>query len=963
MAAPSPPPIAPGAEIGPYRLETELGQGGMGRVFRARDSRLGRVVALKFIRPEHAADEVFRQRFIREARTLSTLNHPHVCALYDILDHHGSPCLVMEYVEGQSLADVLAARPPSPDDVRRLATEIAAALAAAHERGIVHRDLKPGNIMVTPHGAKVLDFGLAREAAPPPEGETQSLSMLTVPGRIVGTPPYMSPEQVAGRPLDARSDVFAAGAIVYEMLTGERPFQGATGVETMAAILQATPKPLSGFNRAIPRDLIGVVNRCLQKAPDDRYASGRELEQALRSGVPAPGSASKAWWVAAACIALLVAGAAVLGWSRYRTATRTAWVNDVAVPEISRLIEADRGLAARALFDEAERAAPAASGLIRVAEGVAARPVTIESTPPAADLYISDYAADAGDDLSTWRRLGTTPVTAGDIPTWGYYRVRAVKAGFATTDVILGAAALQVTQRLSIELPAAAGAPPGMVWVPATSEPAGGPALPAYWLGRYEVTNAEFKRFVDAGGYQKAEYWTEPVRKDGRTLSRTDAMALFRDRTGRPGPATWELSGFPPGAEQLPVSGVSWYEAMAYAAFAGEALPSLYEWRRAAGTTENANVVLLSNFGAKGPEAVGTRHGMSPFGSFDMAGNVKEWTSTARDDAFYVLGGGWDEPAYGFNNLDFQPPLLRDANVGFRIIKRLSPPPAALFSAPPAPPLPVPVTPTDAEYRVYAGLHRQEPVALDARLERTVDTSPYWRRETASVLATYPDERVLVHVFLPRHVPPPYPAVVVLGGSTVSDVIRRVEDFDYPFEFIVRSGRAAVIPALSGTLERGPTPPGLTPGQLRDRFLRWSADIGQTLAYLDGRPDIDHQRLGLYAISNGAVHAVRFMAVHPRFRAGVLSSGGWSSWLPPEVNALNFAAHVRTPVLMVNGRYDTIFPVESNQLPLFRALGAAAADKRHVLYDGGHRNLVTRPDLIGEVLDWFDRYLGPAPSS
>ena len=232
---------APGDQIGPYQLEAELGHGGMGQVFRARDTRLGRIVAIKVIRPDLESREEFRRRFRREARTIATLNHPNVCALYDIVEHEGGDYLVMEYVEGETLDAVLARRALSTQEVFTLATEVAAALAAAHEHGIVHRDLKPGNIIVTPLGAKVLDFGLAKAAdEPDPHAETVLASAtLTEPGRIVGTPSYMSPEQIAGRPVDARSDIFAAGVILYEVAKGRHPFRGATSVETMAAILQA----------------------------------------------------------------------------------------------------------------------------------------------------------------------------------------------------------------------------------------------------------------------------------------------------------------------------------------------------------------------------------------------------------------------------------------------------------------------------------------------------------------------------------------------------------------------------------------------------------------------------------------------------------------------------------------------------------------------------------------------------
>jgi len=929
----------------------------MGQVFRAYDSRLGRIVAIKLIRPELASNDQFQRRFHREAKKISTISHPNVCALYDLAEHHGHAYLVMEYLEGEPLDKMLARGPLATDDVLRLGTDVAAALGAAHDHGIVHRDLKPGNIVVTPFGAKVLDFGLAKEftRAEPDAATKLDTAPVSEQGQVLGTLPYMSPEQAAAKPLDARSDVFAAGTILYEMLSGQRPFTGETGLETMAAILRADPQPLHSKRPGIPHKLERVVERCLQKTPSARFASGRELQQALIACQPTKTNVSTVRRVVAAVAAVLVLGAFYVAWRHYQDARQVRWVEATAVPQIARLIQEDRGLAALKLFRRAQQYAPESRSLFKVAEGVAVRPVAFESSPPGATLYISDYTAGAGDELSHWELLGQAPLAVKELPVWGYYRVRAVMPGYRSTDAIVGG-----ESKLSILLHPEGTAPPGMVWVPPMPPmPPPALALPGFWLGRYEVTNAQFKRFVDAGGYQKAQYWQEPIVERGRRLAWHEALSQFRDLTGRPGPATWELSTFPAGAADLPVAGVSWYEAAAYAQFAGESLPTLHEWNRAGGASFNSNIVSLSNFGAKGATPVGARRGMSPFGSFDMAGNVKEWTATAVGDERYILGGAWDEPQYAFFGTDARSPFARDSTLGLRTIKRVDPPPAGMFDpvARTKRVLPEPVS--DTEYRVFVGLHRYDPLPLDAKPERRDDgSSPYWTRETVSFRAAYANERVLAHLFLPKDGRPPYQVVVVLGGSTIMNTLRSVEDFDYPFEFIVRSGRVAVIPVLSGTLERGPSRTSLPPGQERERALRWAMDVGRTLEYLDTRTDIDHQRLGLYGVSSGATHVVRMLAVYPRFKAGVLSSGGVSLLQPAETNSWNFAPRVSTPVLMVNGRYDYAFPLETNQRLLFRAFATKEPDKRHVLYDGGHRNLVTRPDLIGEILDWFDRYLG-----
>jgi TolB-like protein len=262
-------PIDPGTKFGPYEIVAQLGAGGMGDVYRARDERLGRTVAIKFLNAQHA------ERFEREARAIAALNHPHICTLHDV----GPDYLVMEFVEGAALSGPLQA-----DQAVRHALDIASALEAAHQKGIIHRDLKPANIMVTAGGIKLLDFGLAKLA----QGSAASDATLTQTqaGVILGTAAYMSPEQAEGKPADARSDIFSFGAVLYEMLSGRRAFSSDTFVGTMAAILHKEPSAI-----AAPPDLMRVITRCLRKSPADRYQTAAELKAALETAKSATAAA------------------------------------------------------------------------------------------------------------------------------------------------------------------------------------------------------------------------------------------------------------------------------------------------------------------------------------------------------------------------------------------------------------------------------------------------------------------------------------------------------------------------------------------------------------------------------------------------------------------------------------------------------------------------------------------------
>ena len=326
-----------GAVLNHYRVLRPLGAGGMGEVYLAEDTRLKRHVAIKILPAAVAADPDRRARFEREAQTIAGLNHPNIVTVHSVEEAGTIAFITLEYVDGRTLADLI---PKNGLPLRRLlalATQIADAVAAAHQHGIVHRDLKPANVMVTADDrVKVLDFGLAklREAT---EIETASMPTreLTREGRIIGTVAYMSPEQAEGRHVDERSDIFSLGVILYEMATGERPFKGDTSVSTLSSILRDTPRTLTDVNPELPRDLAIIVRRCLAKDPDRRYQSAKdlrneleELQQALDSGElsapPARHRPERHWWPVAAVAALVAIGATVAVVLPRRSTSETA---------------------------------------------------------------------------------------------------------------------------------------------------------------------------------------------------------------------------------------------------------------------------------------------------------------------------------------------------------------------------------------------------------------------------------------------------------------------------------------------------------------------------------------------------------------------------------------------------------------------------------------------------------------
>jgi dienelactone hydrolase len=486
-----------------------------------------------------------------------------------------------------------------------------------------------------------------------------------------------------------------------------------------------------------------------------------------------------------------------------------------------------------------------------------------------------------------------------------------------------------------------------------------------FWIDRTEVTNRDFKRFVDAGGYREPRYWQIPFVKSGRQMSFADAIASFTDSAGLPGPATWEAGSYPEGQDDAPVTGVSWFEAAAYAAFAGKSLPTVYHWNRVAGTLLTSAIVPRSNFGGRGPMTVGASNGLNHFGAVDLAGNVKEWCWNRADAARrYIMGGAWDEPGYMFNNLDARSPFERAATFGFRCVKYS--PDETLAGADDElvafetrhfrKETPV----GDERFGEYLRLYDYDHTDMQAKTEAQEESDPEWRLERVSFQAAYGDERVPALMFLPRRGQPPYQAVVYFPGVGAMTA-RSSTQFSPRFvDFILKSGRAIIVPIYKSTYERGDGLESDYPNRTiawRDHVIAWAKEVRRGVDYLESRIDVDRGRIAFIGVSWGAAMAPIYLAVEPRFKAAILVLGGLSlQYSLPEVDAFNFAPRVRVPVLLLNGRLDYFYPVETSQLPLFELLRSPDGQKRRVVYDTGHN--VPRPDLIRESLDWLDTYLG-----
>jgi formylglycine-generating enzyme required for sulfatase activity/dienelactone hydrolase len=572
--------------------------------------------------------------------------------------------------------------------------------------------------------------------------------------------------------------------------------------------------------------------------------------------------------------------------------------------------------------------------------------IDVLTEPAGANVYMKEYV----DNASEWTFLGVTPLEKFRVPI-GIFRWKMDKEGFDE----------------------------GMVRVPKTETMAG--TLDDFFIGRFEVTNLEYKAFLDAGGYQNRAYWQHPFVKDGGELTWEEAASEFIDQSGLPGPSSWMGGDYPRGQDDYPVSGVSWYEAAAYAEYAGMSLPTSTHWDVArGGMTPMIQVFQLggfailapfSNFGGPGPVAVGSLSGITSYGANDMAGNVREWCWNESADGRVIRGGSWQDNTYEFGYERQAPAMDRSPRNGIRLAFYPDPEtiPAEVFE--PGQVLPVfdvyaqkPVA--DDIFNIYREQFAYDPMDLNSRVVSRQQSPSGWIHETVEFDAAYGGERVLAHLFLPENVSPPYQTVIYFPGS-VSTWVTSSQDMENYFEFtmflsfLVRNGRAVLYPVYKGTFERGePALAAIHGGDesyaYTEFMIQTVKDFRRSIDYLETREDIDNSKLAFYGMSWGGFMGTIIPVVEERLRTSIMVAGGLGySDVRPEANTINYVTRVRIPTLMLNGIYDD--GINEWIKPAFELLGTPPADKRLILYETDH--IPPRAEYIKESLRWLDKYLGP----
>ena len=688
---------------------------------------------------------------------------------------------------------------------------------------------------------------------------------------------------------------------------------------------------------------------------------------ASRSGEDAPQSVSASLRPALVVVAsLAVLIIAAFSFQVVRQSMRLRWVSTEVVPDIDRLRAAGDLLGAYELVDRARKLVPGDPTLATAWEELSVSAV-VTTDPSGAEVIV------VGPE-GVQQHLGTTPLDTVSLPL-GVFHWRFEKQGFDTVEF---AADLRTPTTLTLDVVLRSGGtvPNGMVAVEGDTYVAGvrlpglrgtAPAitLPPFFIDRFEITNREFKQFLDAGGYDRQEFWVTEFVSEGRVVEWKEAMAEFTDVTGLPGPSTWVAGTFPVGHGADPVGGVSWYEAAAFAEWAGKSLPTIYQWDRAAAVNQADWIIPTGNFGGVGPVAVGSTGGIGPWGTYDMAGNVKEWVWNSSGSEHYALGGSWIDPEYMFHSLEVRPPFDRRSELGFRLVMtdgpeplpgqayaELAPSERDFYSEQPV---------SDDVFEAFRAQYLYDDSPLDSLLT-LVEDSDRWRWEKATVNTAYGDERMDVHIFLPKTGTPPYRTVVYFPGAGALRTTA-LTDPRWAREFAT-NGRAFVIPILRGTFDRKvsgqPTHGIPTPDQTYKRFLiSWVQDVMRSIDYLETRDDLDLTNLAYFGVSWGGRLGAIVPAVESRLKVAVLSLVGLDRTALREVDALNYVTRVTIPVMMLVGEHDYIFPLESSSRPMYDLLGTSDELKRLVPFNASHNvSRLHYNDVLRYAFEFLDMHQG-----
>jgi formylglycine-generating enzyme required for sulfatase activity/dienelactone hydrolase len=633
--------------------------------------------------------------------------------------------------------------------------------------------------------------------------------------------------------------------------------------------------------------------------------------------------------------------------------SRKKWAKEKALTEIEQLINKADIAAAFNLVKKAKRFISKEPKFQELSSLVTSD-LTIVTDPPGAEVYVREYSDTSG----RWEKLGRTPLTNVKIPGsktfWmmrAFYLVKVEKEGFENILAVTSTSVDSLHRKLFRQ----GTIPPGMVYVE-------GPD--GFFIDRYEVSNKQYKEFVDKGGYRNPDFWKHEFKKDGKSISWDEAMTYLTDKTGRPGPSTWIAGDYPDGHDDFPVSGISWYEATAYADYAGKSLPAINHWYNAAGSdlVFQAKIIPVSNFNNKGPEALGKNKGVSGFGAYDMAGNVREWCWNETPSGHAIRGGAWNDASYLFDFIAQAPAFDRSEKNGFRCVQYID-----KEKIPESTSLPVSysempdyskVKPADDNlFAVNKNQFLYDKTELNSKIEATDTSNQDWTIDKITFNSAYGKERVIAYLFLPANTSPPFHTLIFFPGKGATwepDLVKSTET-KWLIDYILKDGRAVMCPVYKGMFERidNQEPVVWSGHQLTDWIIKWAKDFSRSIDYLESRSDIDLNNLGFYGYSFGAMMGGIIPAIEDRLKVNILIVGG----LRGDGTMVSTVSRIKIPTLMLIGKYDYTFPYDKSAIPFFNFLGTPVQDKKLIPYDTDH--YVPKNEMIKEVLAWCDKYFGP----
>ena len=653
------------------------------------------------------------------------------------------------------------------------------------------------------------------------------------------------------------------------------------------------------------------------------------------------------------------------------------WVNNFMLPQVQDFISKDDNVAAWLTSSRINSFAPFFSTISGEDENISAL-ANIRTQQDGVSVSWKAYG-----QVDDWRFLGKTPLKPTRLPR-GILKFKLEKEGYETTYFSSSNPSLKFYNSPfdpgwnlePINLQPQGSVPNGMIYiqggnfVPALTGSGVDPVfLHPFYIDKFEVTNKDYKEFLDAGGYSNSQYWVEmDFIKDGIALSFEEAKKMMVDSTGMTGPAGWEVGTYLQGTENYPVTGISWYEALAFARYKGNILPPMYHWAKAAFPPDeivspiSPKLLKRANFSKEKITNVG--QGEGAYGTFDMAGNAKEWVWNIFGGRGLTLGGAFDEPTYLASQTAPEPRMNRSLKNGFRTVRLINPRDLNPFGDPIETQAPRDLSyykPMSEEvFNVYARSY-QVSSSRPKHTEIYIDDShPVWIKEKISLDVGYNNETMDVLIFKPKNSFGPSSPVIIHPGANYYTTPPEIDDVnpgEFSLDFLIKSGKTLVWPAWKGSLNRMPENRSSnedTLRQFRSQFIAWVDDTDKTLDYLETRSDIDSNNIFYLGMSYGALFNTHTLLFEDRYKGAILYVGGAFPTYPPLVDGINHLPRIKTPFLMLNGEQDYLVPKSAANF-FFQSTGTPSEDKKIIFYDSGHWPL-PRNQMIKETLSFIDQY-------